>query len=1013
MKKKAPSRASHPSALELHLLGPFRTVVDDVEVEEHRWARRKAKLLVKLLALSPHRRAHREQVMELLWPELEEKSASSHLNNTLYAARRALEPSLPPRADSRFIIAHEQQILLSAPARLWVDVEEFESRAAEAVKAADTAAYEAALGLYGGDLLVEDLYEDWIAARREALRLKRQALLAGLAALWESQGRYERAAERLRELIEADATNEEAHRNLMRLYALTGQRQQALGQYRQCRDALQSGLAAEPERETVELHKQILSHQLKPAPRDTPAPSATTRVPATHNLPQELTSFVGRTRELAAVKEALGAARLLTLTGPGGIGKTRLALRAATESLGDYADGAWFVELATLTDASLLPQAVASALGVQGEQNQAFPATLSEYLRHRDVLLVLDNCEHMVGACASLAETLLRSCPRLRILATSREALGVAGESLRRVPSLSVPEPEDSQTVRTTCESEAVRLFTDRVRLSNPRFRVTERNANAVARLCRQLDGIPLAVELAAARARVLSIEQILSKLDDRFRLLAGRADAASPQHQTLRATIDWSYNLLSGGEKILFARLSVFAGGCTLEAIEAVCAGGQVTTDEAFDLLSRLADKSLVFVEPRDAETRGQMLETIRRYGQERLRESGEEAALLARHCDWFLRTAEQAEQEMWKSGQNETLWVTRLEAERENMRAALGHAAESREAEAGLRIAGALWRFWATRGYLSEGREWFEKLLSLAEAERAAPAVRAKAFARAGALARDQGDFARGVALLEQGLSLYRAAGDDWGAAATLNGLGDAAQQQGDEERAVARYEESLSLFRALGDARAAAYLTHNLANVAKERGEHERATRLHLQSLAAFRELKDQRAAATALFNLGEIAHHQRDFKRAAALHTQSMEIRREINDKRGIICSLIELGNLARDEGDDARAAALYEESLLLSREMGDKRSVAFCFEGLATEAGRRGDQQRAARLLAAAEALREAIGAPISSIMRDDYERRLAHVRAGLDRETFDAAWTYGRAITLEQAVEMALTRNLA
>ena len=1018
--------------LELRLLGPFRVAVNDEPVEEHRWARRKAKLLVKLLALSPHHQAHKEQVLELMWPESDGRAAISHFNNTVYAARRALEPELASRADSHFIITHEQQIMLCAPERLWIDVEEFERQAAEALKGTNPAAYEAALSLYGGELLVEDPYEDWVSLRRESLRLKQQDLLMKLVALWEAQGQPERAIERLRDLIESDPTHEEAHRKLMRLYTLTGHRQQALRQYRQCRDALQSELAAEPERETVELHRQILSHQLKPETLSTgaqiPSPAKhhpshtedervgallTNAAPAPpHNLPQELTSFVGRARELVGVKEALSAARLVTLTGPGGIGKTRLALRAAAELRDEYKDGVWLVELATLADASRLPQAVASVLGVQGEQNQSFLTTLSEFLRHKSLLLVLDNCEHLVEACAQLAGALLRASERLRILATSREALNIAGESVCQVPSLSVPDLDGGSTARTISDSEAVRLFTDRIHLSNPKFKVTERNASLVARLCYCLDGIPLAIELAAARARILSIEQMLSKLDDRFRLLAGHDRSASPQHQTLRATIDWSYNLLEADEKLLFTRLSVFAGGGVLEAIEAVCAGDLLNPGDIFDALARLVDKSLIFVEPRETEqTRYQILETIRQYGYEKLRESGKEADLRARHLEWFVKLATQAEEEMWKSGHGG--WLARLERERENLRAALSWAIEARQVEAGLRIAGALWRFWEARDYQSEGREWFEKLLALEESRQASLAVRAKAYARAGALVRDQGDYERAIQLLEEGLSLYREVNDTWGIAATLNGLGDTAHQQGNYRDAATRYAESLALFQALGDERAESYLLHNLGNLAKEQGDYARATELHLQALSIFRKLKDRRATAFALSNLGEIAHYQHDYQRACTLHQQSLEIKREIGDKRSMTFTLIDLGHLARDEGDHERATDLYKESLLLSRKVGDKRGVAFCFEGLAAVACARGNHQRAARLFGAAEALREAIGTPLPSIKRADYEHQLAILRAAPDQETVEAAWTEGSVMPIEEVMALALEESAA
>jgi predicted ATPase len=400
-------------------------------------------------------------------------------------------------------------------------------------------------------------------------------------------------------------------------------------------------------------------------------PALRTSERAPHNLPSELSSFVGREKELSEVKRLLADTRLLTLTGSGGCGKTRLALAAATDLLEEFEEGVWMVELAPLADPALVPQAVASTLGVREQPGRSPTETLSDYLSSKQVLLVLDNCEHLIEACAVLAEALLHSCPELRILATSREALGITGEVAWLVPSLSLPDLRHLPEIESLPRYESARLFVERTTAVKPTFALTERNATAVAQVCYRLDGIPLAIELAAARAKVLSVEQISERLDDCFRLLAAGSRTAMPRHRTLHATMDWSHDLLPDEEQTLFRRLSVFAGGFTLEAAESVCAGKDLQRDEVLELLSHLVDKSLVAVWEKDGETRYRLLETVRQYGREKLSESGEEGHLWERHAGYYLALAAKAEPELKGAGQVE--WLQRFEWEHDNLRAAI----------------------------------------------------------------------------------------------------------------------------------------------------------------------------------------------------------------------------------------------------------------------------------------------------------------------------------------------------
>src|SRR3989442_141613 len=463
-----------------------------------------------------------------------------------------------------------------------------------------------------------------------------------------------------------------------------------------------------------------------------------------HNLPRQLTSYVGREQEGTTVKRTSLAGGLLTLTGPGGIGKTRLALQAASELLEHFPDGVWLVELAPVTGPDLVPQAIASALGDTVQPGRALADTFESYLAGRRLLVVLDNCEHLVDATARLVDRLLRSCPELHILATSREALGIGGETIRRVPSLSVPKFGKPASLEGVTAYEAVSLFRDRASAATGTFRLTESTAPTVVEICQRLDGIPLAIELAAVGLRVLSLEQIAVRLNDRFHLLRGGNRTALRRQQTLRATIDWSYDLLSDSERALLRRLAVFAGGITLEAAEEVCAGTTIADTDVLDLITELVAKSLVQAEDSPQEARFRLLETIREYGLSKLREAGEAEWVRKRHSDWFIALAERAEQEL--RGKDQTAWFSRLEVALDNLRAALDWCSSTGDAEGYLRLAGAMGTFWRTYGYLSEGRAWLERGLT---ASKVPLSIRAKAMVWAALLALDQGDGPRAVEL------------------------------------------------------------------------------------------------------------------------------------------------------------------------------------------------------------------------------------------------------------------------
>ena len=512
-------------------------------------------------------------------------------------------------------------------------------------------------------------------------------------------------------------------------------------------------------------------------PRAFPPLRSLTTLP--NNLPRHLSSFVGRQTDLTEVRQLISQAPLVTLTGPGGVGKTRLALQLAAEMLDTFVDGAWLVELEALTDGSLVPQEVAIALGVAKESDADANEALLGHIRSREMLLVLDTCEHLIGDCARLANSLLRTCPGLRILATSREALGVTGERMYPVRSLTLPADTRIPPERLADEFEAVGLFCERARAADPTFLISAGNAAAVVEICRRLDGIPLAIELAAARVRALTVEQIAERLDDRFRLLTGGSRTVMPRHQTLRAAIDWSFDLLPDEERAVLWRLSVFSGVFTLEAAEAVCGAGEVQTFDVLDHLTRLVEKSLVF-------RQGDMyriLETVRGYARERSLEAGESEGAYARHRDWYLSMVRQAAPAFFR-GPESAPWLDRLDAEHDNLRAALSWSiTEPGGAPAALELVAGLWRFWEIRGYLVEGRQWLDRVLALTGD---ITPLRADAFTGAGILAAAQGDHVAAVRYHEQSLRIHQELGNDASVRYGLNNLANATLHSGDHTRA-----------------------------------------------------------------------------------------------------------------------------------------------------------------------------------------------------------------------------------
>ncbi|HJS28873.1 MAG TPA: tetratricopeptide repeat protein, partial [Anaerolineales bacterium] len=681
------------------------------------------------------------------------------------------------------------------------------------------------------------------------------------------------------------------------------------------------------------------------------------------NLPIQLSSFIGRERELAQVREMLSDSRLVTLVGPGGCGKSRLAIQVALELIAEYPHGVWLIELGAISDPALIAQKTASVLGLEAESERSLLDVLTDYLSEKNLLLVLDNCEHLISGCAQLAETLLQACPNLRILATSREALGIAGESSLVVPSLAVPDPGGWPAAVDDIASdlssyEGVHLFVERALAVRPGFRLTSENAPAVAQICYRLDGIPLAIELAAARVKAMSVEQIAERLDDRFRLLTGGSRTALPRHQTLQALIDWSYELVSEPERVLLRRLSVFAGGWTLEAAEKVCAGNGIPARQVLDLLARLVDKSLVAVEERTGTARYRMLHTIRQYAREKLFASGEEERVRARHLDFYAGLAEEAEPQLRSAEQLQ--WLDRLETDHDNLRAALRWGQQGAGPDLGLRLAGALFWFWLLRGHASEGRGWLEGILALNGEGRQSLAY-ARALWASGYLAVGQGDVVAGRSRLEASREIFTEVDDQEGIADSLLGLGRTAYFQGDYTAALSLYQHSLAASEAAGYPWGSAQAHYRLGMVFLVQGDYGQARPHFEESVRKFRDLGDKWGLSYALSALGEEAHRRGDYALARSVLEESLRIFRELGSKSGIAMSLGELGWLSLSEGDYVAARSRLEESLALRQEMGYRVGMAIALNLLGDVALHQGNYQQARTFIDKSLALRKELG----------------------------------------------------
>ncbi len=905
----------------------------------------------------PHRR---ESLVGLLWPEQPEEAARNSLRQAVYQLQHALGEG--------FLLITPQTVQFNPASDHSLDVAQFTAWITECESHPHRSSLtchaciqrlQGATDLYRGALLASFFlkdsspFEEWVVVKREQLARTALATLQRLAAYHARRGEFVQMEQLARRQLALDAFCEEAHHQLMRALAWSGQRNAALAQYAVYRELLKQEFGLEPSRETTELYEQIRAEALAPP-----------HLPPAARLPLPLTSFVGRQREIGQVHHLLDTTRLLTLTGAGGCGKTRLAIEAARSLAEEFPDGVWYVDLAPLADPDLVLPSAAAALGVREQPGAALHDQVLDYVQAQQLLLVLDNCEHLRAACAQLADGVLRSAPQAQLLVTSRETFDIEGETVYHVPPLQIPEHDHS--VQALAGVESVELFVARARTIRPNFDLTDANAAAVARICQQLDGIPLAIELAAARVKVLTVQQIAGRLQDTLALLTQGSPMALPRHQTLQATLDWSHALLAEPERILFRRLAVFAGSFTLEAVEAICGDEGVEENQVLDVLSGLVSKSLVAAEPSGAEERFRLHEVARQYAHVKLIAAGKEARVRNRHLDFYgRRLAEAMELNTYANAVDPLDWLTQ---EYGNLWAAVEWSAnEAGDAPSGWRLSATLDRFWEYQTLFAERQGWLERLLAHTGAAES-PAVRARALCGAGWAAFYRCDYAATRLYWEQALALNRTVDNKSSIAWTLERLGCVLIAQRDYAAAVPLLQESLALHRALDDRFGLTAALCSLGYAVLQLGDVAQARLLLEESLVLLRGIKFPYQESRSRYMLGQVA-----------------------------LC-----------EGNYAQARSLYAQALTILAEMGHLWSALYPLDSLGRLAAAEQQFERAARLFAIVEQLCGTLGTALVPTERVEHERAVAVVRAALGEPAFAAAWAAGRALTLEQAIAYAL-----
>ncbi len=1022
--------------LRVYLLGPMRIERDSAPIH---LPRRKVESLLAYLLLHPEQQA-RDHLATLFWGDSSDAQARHSLRTALATVRKAVAPDL--------LHANRDHVQLNPAFPVWVDLHDALDLENQ-LDSANSDLLTSKLALWQGELLM-GFYDEWLTIEREYYRTRLLKLGLQVTQALRARSAYGAAIAVAQQVLTFDPANEAAHQHLLFCYVAAGDRAAALRQYEQCVRALRDELDAPPMPETTALYQWIKQQDGEAA---SPAAKIT-------NLPFPLTSFVGRTQPMTEVKRLISPSsnetRLLTLTGAGGSGKTRLAIQVATDLIDRFAHGVWWVDLGALSDSGLVTRAVAKTLGVREVIDQTLSQTVTSFLSDKQLLLVIDNCEHLIEPCAHITAELLGHCPNLRILTTSREPLNVAGETLWQVPTFTAPDPAKLAPVDLLLQFESLQLFVERATTVQPDFALTPENAQAVAEICQRLDGIPLAIELAAARVKVLPVEQIAAYLTGaigaRFALLTQGSRTVLPRQQTLRAAIDWSFNLLDDAERRLFQQVSIFSGSFTLEALEQIVGSGakgalpsiqnlQSPISNLLDLLTQLVDKSLVMVEPHFGQSRYRLLETLREYALEQFTNPDALETWRRRHAEFFLTLAEQAEPALTSAVQQS--WLARLELEHANLRGALTYATASADRELALRLTAALFKFWDIRVYLSEGREWLSK--ALAQRGSASAETQAKALSAAGFLAHRQDDYPVARRLLHESLLLFEHAEDEAGIADVLNNLAAVDLQQGHYRAAQQRLTQSLALFRTLNHNDGIARVLNNLGNWAWDRGQHAVARNYYLESLHLRQRMGDQVGIATALFNLGNTARAQGDFGAARTYYEECLTLGRTLDHRALIGIALKNLGLVAFNQQDYTKARRASEEALPILLEIGDKSNAGFALANLGAVVQKLGETSQAlvyfrqslqlmhevgyirgaflelediatllvdlgrhlelaVHLLSAADHLRQKANLAVSPSEQPAYDLFLTRLRQQLDHATFNTHWDTGQTTPLDQIV---------
>src|SRR6266498_2151089 len=1011
--------------LVLQFLGLPQIYLDDKPIATDR---RKAIALLVYLAMNdighPSQKYSRESLIGLFWPDYEQAKAFSNLRRTIWEVHQAIGED--------WLIADRESVHLNQNAKIDLDVVQFRDLLATTRQQDDPTLRIPLLidtvKLYRNHFLtgfsLKDAlnFNEWVFSESEELRRNLADALDTLSEDYTTLGEAEKAIPYARRLITLDPLNEESHRTLMEVYIQAGQHSAALKQYQACEQILRKELNLDPQPETRALYKKIRKGEMKSVLVEKRIESITPK----DNLPLQLSTFIGREKEQDEIISLILKNRLVTLAGVGGIGKTRLSLQVGQRLLNDYPNGVWFIPLDSLADSTLIPQTVASVFDIREKSDRPIIEILINVLHEKTTLLIFDNCEHLLDACAQLIKTLLTNCPNLKILVTSREILNMQSEATYYLPPLSIPNDDDLLTEKLT-QYESVQLFTERAALALSSFKLTKENAQTVVDICRKVDGIPLAIELAAARVNILKVKEILKQLHNSFALLASDSRTTTVRHQTLQASMNWSWGLLTESEQTVMPQLSVFAGGWTLESAQEVCEGN------ALNLISALVKKSLIMVDQKSGhKTRYRFHAIVRQYAHQRLIETGEEENIRTRHLKYFVKLSEQAEPAL--RGPTQVEWFARLNDELDNIRTALEWATQT-DVEAGLYLLGSLHRFWESLDY-REGARWITEFLQKPESNNY-PKARAKALLMQGIFLPAFHQFVAARSALQECLDLYRSCNDKPGeidglvlmasltsvkqesmelltsARALAQSIGDTWRQahvltimgQVNHPRRLSYLNEADALLREAGDMRLLAENAAAIGDLEIMNGDFETAQKWLDEAVMLNQNFSNKNLMGNILYTYGKMALVQGDYEQARTSLHESMVIL----DKSGIwigqLWSQVLLGYVALREGNITEAHHIFARSIQeFQKDKNTIIGVVFAIEGMASLFVAVDKLEHAARLIGWTDMTREKIGDTRQPLEQADMDRDIAAILMKIGSDAFEEVYDHGRTMTLDEAV---------